>query len=129
MVPLWIYPLFLPVMAGFIVWLRTQFRYRITSRHLEILLWGLPVRRVALADIDQVAVRHRIWAEQWWNTWHPNRRRLLIRRRRGWCRHFVITPQRRYEFKAELERAMRGGTGTDDSPACAQSSPDPHPLT
>ncbi len=127
MVPIWTYPLLLPLIVGFIVWLRTKFRYRISGTHFEVTLWGLRVRRIALRDIEQVSVRHRRWAEQWWNTWRPARRRLLIRRRRGLCRNIIITPERRYEFKAELERAMLAASPSNDAPASALPAPDTKP--
>jgi hypothetical protein len=127
MVPPWAYPLLLPISAGFIVWLRTQYRYRITHHHLEVILWGIPVRRFALRDISQVTIRHRVWAEHWWNTWRPARRRLLIQRRRGWCRYVVLTPQRRYEFKTELERAVTAAAQPEPALAPGDPAPDVKP--
>jgi len=88
-------------------WLRYQFRYLITPKHLRITLFGICVRRVALTDIEFVTKRRSGWGEHWWNTWRPWRRRLVVRRRRGWFKDFVITPKLRYEFKAELELAIQ----------------------
>ncbi len=102
--------LYLPlVLMGLVLllWVPTRLRYRITRRHLEVTLFGLPIRRVRLANIEKVTKRHSRWAEHWWNTWRPFRRRLMICRRRGLCKNFVITPRYRYAFKAELERAMQ----------------------
>jgi len=36
----------------------------------------------------------------------PSHRILVIRRRRGWLKDFIITPKNRYVFKAELEQAL-----------------------
>ena len=92
-------------------WFRSQFHFRITSRHLEVTLWGWAVRRVALDNIESVSKRHQAWAEHWWSTWRPAGRRLMIRRRRGWPRNIIITPHKRYEFKARLEQAVQAATG------------------
>jgi len=83
-----------------------RIRYRIGKDSLEILLFGLPVRCILLNNIDAVSKKHTPWAEQWWSTWRPHRRRLLIRRRKGILKNVVITPKYRYQFKAELERAV-----------------------
>jgi hypothetical protein len=113
MLPEWVYPLFLLPLAGFIVWFRTQFDYRLTERHLEVILWGISVRRIALKDVEYVTKRHSFFAENWWNTWRPARRRLLVRRRRGLLRNFVVTPRKRYAFKAQLDQAIqRAGGGS-----------------
>jgi len=88
-------------------WLRTRIRYRITADHLKVTLFGLCLRRIRLTDIESVSKRRTSWAEHWWNTWRPWRRRLVIRRRSGLFRNFVITPKRRYEFRATLEKAVK----------------------
>jgi hypothetical protein len=103
----WIYLAFAPLGLALLMWLPTRFRYRITKNHFAVTLFGLPVRRVRLANIERVTKRHARWAEHWWNTWRPFRRRLMICRRRGLCKNMVITPKYRYEFKAELERAVQ----------------------
>ena len=102
----WLYGI--AILAGllFLRWLPRQLDYRITNQHLEVTFFGLPIRRVKLANIVHVSKRHSIWAENWWNTWRPFRRRILVRRRKGLIKNFVITPKYRYRFKAELERAL-----------------------
>jgi hypothetical protein len=99
----------LAVVATFLVllWLPTAVNYRITAKHLKITFLGIPVRRIRLTNIEHVSKHHVRWAEQWWNTWRPFRRRLLIRRHKGLVKNIVITPQYRYEFKSELERAIQ----------------------
>jgi hypothetical protein len=98
------------VLMGLIFWLRTQLRYRITQKHLKVTLFGVPLRRVRLTNIEHVGKRRTGWGEHWWNTWRPFRRKLVIQRRRGLLKDFVITPPFRYEFKAELERAIELAT-------------------
>lgn len=98
-------------LASLIVWLPTQLRYRITSTHFEITLFGIPLRWVRLQDIILVAKSRTKWAEPWSNTWKGSRRRILIQKRRGLFKNILVTPQFRYEFKVELERAALKSKG------------------
>ena len=82
-------------------------RYRVTARHLEIRFLGFCLRRIALDDIRYISKRRSGSAEFWWNTLWPAKRILVIRRRTGWLKNFVITPKNRYVFKAELDRARK----------------------
>ena len=91
---------------GVAVILITRLRYAITERHLKVTLFGVCLRRIKLADIDSVSKRQSIWAEKWYSTLRPYHRMLVIRRRRGLFKDFIITPQNRYVFKSELERAI-----------------------
>ena len=94
------------------VWLVTRIRYRIGSRHLKVILFGIPIRRVALADVESVSKRRGPGlAEHWWSTLHPKHRLLVLRRRRGLFRNFVVTPRNRYIFKADIERGIRRNGG------------------
>jgi len=102
--------------CGLVILLALQLRYRITQRHLKVTLFGLCLRRVRLSDIEHVSKRQANLAERWYNTLRPAHRVLVVRRRRGWFKDFVITPKNRYVFKTELERALAGlqtadGTG------------------
>jgi len=92
--------------AGLLGALASRLRYVLTGRHLKVTLFGLCVRRIRLADIDSVSKRQSYWAEKWFNTLKPAHRMLVIRRRRGWLKDFIITPKNRYVFRAELEQAM-----------------------
>ena len=94
------------VFTAWVAWLTTRFRYRITDRAMEVTLFRVCVRRIDLRDIQSISKRYPRWGENWWNTSRPFRRILVIRRGSGWFRHFVITPLHRYEFKAQLERAI-----------------------
>ena len=95
------------ILATLLVWAFTQVRYRVTPRHLEVTVFGLCVRRLPLSDIRYVSKRRTALAENWWNTLFPRKRILVIHRRTGWFKNFVITPKHRYAFKAELERAIK----------------------
>jgi uncharacterized protein (UPF0248 family) len=92
--------------AGLFGALASQLRYVLTGRHVKVTLFGLCLRRIRLADIDSVSKRQAYWAEIWYNTSKPSHRILVIRRRRGWFKDFIITPKNRYVFKAELEQAL-----------------------
>ena len=80
--------------------------YRITQSHLEVTWLGVPLRKIHLSDIESVSKRRRRWAENWRNTWRPRHRRLVIRRKTGLFKEFVITPAYRYEFRNRLESAI-----------------------
>lgn len=98
-----------------IAWLTTQFQYRITRTHLEVTLFGFVVRRLPLTSIRAMStrrLREGEWGEQWWNTLKPSRRFLTLKLHSGFFRYFVLTPNHRYIFKAELKQAigeLRGG--------------------
>lgn len=82
-------------------------RYRVTSRWLLISILGLPVRWVSLRNIRYITDHAKEFAESWPNTFSPHTRLLYIRKRRGFIRTLKITPQKRFVFKAELEKAIR----------------------
>jgi len=94
--------------GGLFILLALQLQYVITQHHLKVVLFGLCIRRIRISDIDYVSKRQAKWAEKWYNTLHPTHRILVIHRRRGWLKDFVITPRNRYVCKAELERALAG---------------------
>jgi hypothetical protein len=96
------------VAALIFAWAMTRIRYRVGSRHLKVVLFGIRLRRVALDSIESVSKRAGDgWTERWWSTLKPKHRLLIIRRRRGLVRNFAVTPKNRYVFKADLERAMQ----------------------
>lgn len=75
-------------------------RYRVTAVELEVLVLGRRVRRIRLDDIEEVhrrgALIHESWAgPRFWNA-------VTVRRRSGWLRNFVITPDDPDRFAAEL---------------------------
>jgi len=91
---------------GLGVLLALQLRYVITDRHLKVTLFGVSLRRINLSDIECVSKRRSGLAERWHNTLRPSHRVIVVRRRRGWFKDFVVTPKNRYVFKTELELAM-----------------------
>jgi hypothetical protein len=96
-----------PAVVGFLCWLTTRFRYQISEVAVEVTLFGVVVRRVRLLDIRAISKRRPFWSEHWWNTHRPYGRFLVLHRHTGFFKHFIITPRKRYVFKAHLERALR----------------------
>jgi hypothetical protein len=83
--------------------------YRITPSTLEVLILGKVIRRLALADIEEVHRRGALIHENWsslkfWNS-------VTIRRRSGLLKHFVISPEDPDEFVVRLQEAVRRSTG------------------
>jgi hypothetical protein len=93
--------------AGLLLWSAVTIRYHITTGHLKITWLGVPVRRFRLDDIKRIGTRPVIWAERWPSTLRQNGRLIVIRRRSGWLRSVVITPKYPFEFRNELEQAIR----------------------
>ncbi len=92
----------------FFLWLPTLIRYRITARHLQIRLFGLPIRRVRLDNIKYLGTHPVFFAEKWPNAWFVSHHRfLVIQKKCGLIKNLVITPKHRYVFKAELDHARR----------------------
>jgi hypothetical protein len=90
------------------VWLMTQLHYRIGSRHLKILLFGIPLRRVGLDNIVYASKHNpKGLAERWHNTLKSSHRLLTIERERGIFKNICITPRNRYVFLADLRDAVR----------------------
>ena len=112
--------------AALVLWSATSVRYQITPRHLRVTWLGLPIRWIALADIKHVthiSQRSVVWAERWPNVLFENRRTLILRRRRGLLKDFVITPKYPFEFKATLEQAVLAQKGGNQ--VTLPVSPDP----
>jgi hypothetical protein len=76
---------------------------------VEVRLLGRVVRRLRLDDIESVDRRGAIVNESWsgprfWNA-------VTLRRRRGFFRNVIVTPDDPDRFVAELIGRLRGGTG------------------
>jgi hypothetical protein len=89
-------------------WCMTQMHFRIGSRHLKVILFGIPIRRIALTDIAHASKREpKGMAERWYSTLKTSHRLLTIERKTGLRKYFCITPQNRYVFLADLKSAVR----------------------
>src|SRR5688572_10628027 len=119
------------VLLLFLAWCMTHIHFRIGSRHLKVLLFGIAIRRIALANIANASKRQpKGFAERWYSTFKTSHRLLTIERKKGLIRRVCITPQNRYVFLADLKSAVRRvdpqadwaalgtlDTGTDHPPA------------
>lgn len=92
----------------FLWWCMTQIHFRIGSKQLKVMLFGVPIRRIALNDIAYVSKREaKGLAERWYSTLKTSHRLLTIERKTGLRRYVCITPQNRYVFLADLKSAVR----------------------
>jgi len=83
--------------------------YRITDTALEVRILGRIIRRILLADIEEVHRRGALVHENWsslkfWNS-------VTIRRRSGLLRNFMISPDDPDRFAARLQEAARRSVG------------------
>ncbi len=85
------------------------FNFRLTDAEVQVRLGGWVVRRVRLDDIAavQTAIGVRVFLtrdsnENWCNLWPM--RYVILRRRSGWVRSFIINPPDTEPFAAELRR-------------------------
>jgi hypothetical protein len=89
-------------------WCMGQIHFRIGSRHLKVLLFGMTIRKIALDDIAYASKREpKGMAEYWYSTLKTSHRLLTIERKSGLRKYFCITPQNRYVFLADLRSAIR----------------------
>jgi hypothetical protein len=110
-------------LAGLIYLSIRAIGYRLTPTHLQVTWLGVPVRRVRLDDIRHIGNKPVIWAERWSCAPFDPGRLLVLRRRRGWFKNFVITPERPYEFRFTMFRAIEALTG-ESLRATGWKSPD-----
>jgi hypothetical protein len=85
--------------------------YRLTATHLKVTWFGVPLRRVRLDDIRHIGNKPVFLAESWASAPFTLGRLLVIRRKRGLFRNFVITPVRPYEFRFRMFQAIKALTG------------------
>jgi hypothetical protein len=87
-------------------------RYRFREDSLVVEVLGIKVRRFRYDDIEAVhregAFPHESWGG--WRFWNS----VTLRRRSGFLRHVILTPDDPEWFVAELNRilAARAGAGT-----------------
>jgi len=81
--------------------------FTVDEAHVRVRVYGWTVRKVALSDIEWAAHDWVFWNEHWTNTVSP-KRIVLLRRRTGLFRNFLISPPAPQEFLREL--AAKGVT-------------------
>jgi len=94
------------IAAVLFVFLATVFtiHYRITDTAVEVLILGMVIRRVFLADIEEVHRRGALIHENWsgprfWNA-------VTFRRRSGLLKNFVISPDDADRFVERVREAV-----------------------
>ena len=92
------------VFLAVLIYAIATLRYRITGRAVEVLVFGWCVRRIRLDDIEYVRRGWAFWNEHWTNfkLWNC----VTLRRKSGWFRNFVITPDNPTGFIAELAQKL-----------------------
>ena len=98
-----LWPLALIVLA---CWCITRIRYVIDERHVRVKLFGVTLRKIALADIEFADTQCPLWNEHWCNTFFAWGRSVRLRRKTGIARNFIITPANRDAFLAELRSRL-----------------------
>jgi hypothetical protein len=91
-----------------LLWCMRQLHFRIGSRHLKVVLFGVAIRKIELTDIAYVSKREpKGAAERWHSTFKTSHRLLVVERKTGLRKYVCITPQNRYVFLADLKSAVR----------------------
>jgi len=81
-----------------------RLRYVVDQDYLRVVLGGVTLRKIALADIEFIDTQAPIWNEHWCNCFVPKGRIVRIRRKTGLVRNFIITPKDRELFMKELKQ-------------------------
>lgn len=92
---------------GLLVLLLLTFtKYRLSRHEVEVLLFGLVIRRVMLTDIDDVVLGNRFPCELWPNWGIASGRFMTIRLKRKVLRYLTITPNNPVELRANIYYAL-----------------------
>ena len=82
-------------------------KFSVDAGHVRVRVYGRTVRKVALSDIEWAAQDWCFWNEHYTNTVNP-KKMLLLRRRTGAFKNFLLSPPSPQAFLQEL--AARGVT-------------------
>jgi hypothetical protein len=94
-------------LVALIFWLVFRIRYTVDDAHVRVQLFGMTLRKIALADIEFADTAAPFWNEHWCNTLRACGRIVRLRRQSGLIRNFIITPANRDAFLAELREKMQ----------------------
>ena len=81
--------------------------FTVDEAHVRVCFYGCSARKIALSDIEWAAQDWCFWNEHWTNTVDP-KKMVLLRRRTGWFKNFLISPPSPPDFLKEL--AAKGVT-------------------
>jgi len=90
-----------------VIWLVSRIRYAVDDAYVRVKLFGLTLRRIALADIEFADTAAPLWNEHWCNTFLTASRIVRLRRKSGWFRNFIITPADRESFLSTLDDKLK----------------------
>lgn len=75
--------------------------FTVDEAYVRVRFYGVSARKIAVADIEWAAQDWVFWNEHWTNTVNP-KRMVLLRRRTGWFKNFLISPPSPQDFLKEL---------------------------
>jgi hypothetical protein len=75
--------------------------FTVDEAYMRVRIYGCTTRKIALADIEFAAQDWVFWNEHWTNTVNP-RKMVLLRRRTGWFKNFLVSPPVPQDFLREL---------------------------
>lgn len=89
------------VLAGLVHAIFVGMTFTVDAAHVRVRFYGWTARKVALTDLEFAARDWAFWNEHWTNAVDP-RRLILLRRRTGLFRNFLISPPDPAAFLEEL---------------------------
>jgi len=101
----WVLALLVPAVLAHAIFRGMTFA--VDEAFVRVRVYGLTARKVALADLEWAAQDWAVWNEHWTDTVRPSKL-LLLRRRTGWFKNFLISPPSPQDFLRQL--AARGVT-------------------
>ena len=75
--------------------------FTVDDAYMRVRFYGFSTRKIALSDIEFAAQDWVFWNEHWTNTVDP-KRMVLLRRRTGLFKNFLISPPVPQKFLKEL---------------------------
>ncbi len=81
--------------------------FTVDETYMRVRFYGFSARKIALNDIEFAAQDWVFWNEHWTNTVNP-KKMVLLRRRSGLFKNFLISPPSPQDFLKEL--AAKGVT-------------------
>ena len=75
--------------------------FTVDEAYVRVRFYGVSARKIAVTDIEWAAQDWAFWNEHWTNTVNP-KRMVLLRRRTGWFKNFLISPPSPQDFLKEL---------------------------
>lgn len=81
--------------------------FTVDEAYMRVRIYGCTTRKIALSDIEFAAQDWVFWNEHWTNTVNP-KKMVLLRRRTGLFKNFLVSPPSPQDFLKEL--AAKGVT-------------------